>query len=107
MNWKERYTVARKDFDRLVVIHLGGYPIDWCGGFCNMHRFDELLHNPTKKTAALIYEDAIRRFITCGAEGIDMFTLVKSDEVKRILQKYVDVDTFEIFWNTIQDLDLS
>jgi len=59
MNATERYKRARADYERLVELHDGEDVEDFTGGFVFEEHAMRLMRNPTKATAAEIYERLI------------------------------------------------
>lgn len=64
-----RYEIARRDYERLRVLHDNRHAEDLGGGWVEGEKLFELLQNPTKKEAAIIYESLITRCATSGFEG--------------------------------------
>lgn len=67
MTINDQYNQAKKDYYRLCELN-GGSPYDLTGGFVDAEAFEDLMKNPSKKTALSYYVDLIKYSAINGFE---------------------------------------
>ena len=94
MGIKEQYLQVRKDWETLWNIAPAD---DMTGGYVDQNDLDELLKNPTKKTATKCMTRQIHHWFTAGPDSVECKTLelgsvddiiASREEVREVAERY-------------------